>query len=60
MFSLKTQIENLTGRRRRRRIRKSTYALNEHVILGRYQNENKSMTLLLNFEGVKHNHLKPN
>lgn len=47
MFSLKTQIENLTGRRRRRRrIRKSTYALNEHVILGIYQNENKSMALL--------------
>lgn len=44
MFSLKTQIENLTGRRRR--IRKSTYALNEHVILGIYQNENKSMALL--------------
>lgn len=43
MFSLKTQIENLTGRRR---IRKSTYALNEHVILGIYQNENKSMALL--------------
>lgn len=45
MFSLKTQIENITGRRRRR-IRKSTYALNEHVILGIYQNENKSMALL--------------